>query len=226
MGCLKKNKLFIIENWKHRNLTSQIVTSTAELLMQLFMQRIAQQGWTFAAARASKSLYRDASAAARQFGFLLEQLCALFSSGVWCHSTAVFVFRTPGSGNRIKKNEKKTKQMQNLCIWGLLFLCILRAYGGTLVYSWLGYVIDLLPMKCNSFFYSSAFCQRLKMNRVSAYLQPKITHWLCCPRTSRSCTAAWAVPGRGALLLFLLNFLRFLWAPFSSLLRALDGVQV
>lgn len=103
MGCLKKNKLFIIENWKHRNLTSQIVTSTAELLMQLFMQRIAQQGWTFAAARASKSLHRDASAAARQFGFLLEQLCAMFSSGVWCHSTAVFVFRTPGSGNRIKK---------------------------------------------------------------------------------------------------------------------------
>lgn len=125
-----------------------------------------------------------------------------------------------------KKKKKKTKQMQNLCIWGLLFLCILRAYGGTLVYSCLGYVIDLLPMKCNSFFYSSGFCQWLKMNRVSAYLQPKITHWLCCPRTSRSCTAAWAVPGRGAFLLFLLNFLRFLWAPFSSLLRALDGVQV
>lgn len=119
-----------------------------------------------------------------------------------CHSTAVFLFRTPGRGNRIKKKWKKTKQMQNLCIWGLLFLWILRAYGGTLVYSCLGYVIDLLPMKCNSFSYSSGFCQRLKMNRVSAYLQPKITHWLCCPRTSRSCTAAWAVPGRGALLLF------------------------
>lgn len=42
--------------------------------------------------------------------------------------------------------------MQNLCIWGFLFLCILR-YTGTLVYSCLGYVIDLLSKECNSFFY-------------------------------------------------------------------------
>lgn len=109
MGCLKKNKLFIIENWKHRNLTSQIVTSTAELLMQLFMQRTAQQGWTFAAAHASESLHRDASAAARQFGFLLEQLCALFSSGVWMSQYCCLSVQNPRAWEQDKKKMKKNK---------------------------------------------------------------------------------------------------------------------
>lgn len=77
--------------------------------MQLFMQRIAQQGWTFAAAHASKSLHRDASAAARQFGFLLEQLCALFSSGVWMSQYCCLSVQNPRAWEQDKKKMKKNK---------------------------------------------------------------------------------------------------------------------
>lgn len=86
--------------------------------MQLFMQRTAQQGWTFAAARASKSLHRDASAAARQFGFLLEQLCALFSSGVWMSQYCCLSAQNPREWEQDKKKNEKKQSKCKISVFG------------------------------------------------------------------------------------------------------------
>lgn len=81
--------------------------------MQLFMQRTAQQRWTFAAARASKTCTEMPVLQPGSLGSCLNS-CCMPCAPLWsvddCHSTAVFAFRTPGSEKRIKKLKKqKTK---------------------------------------------------------------------------------------------------------------------
>lgn len=88
-------KLILIRIWRHKSL---LVTFTAELFMQLFMQRIAHQGWVFAAAFAPKTPHLDSSPGTRHLGFLSEQRallriakCLVLLSGgrVGCHNSSI-----------------------------------------------------------------------------------------------------------------------------------------
>ena len=172
---LKKNiKLVLIRNWRHKSLQRQIVPATAELFMQLFMQRIALPGWAICWCFCSKDPAPRCQCWNQGFWVpawtawvVMIAECLVPPSGEWmgCHNTSVSLAAPWGMGNGIKT---KLKQMQNLwpickcCFWGYLFLCILRARWGMPVYCCLGYLIPLLSMKCNSFFFLKGFANDLR----------------------------------------------------------------
>ena len=145
----KKIKLILIRNWRHKSLQSQIVTATAELFVQPFMQKIALQGWAVCCCFCSKDpaprfqwWNQGVWAPACTAWVVMIAKCLFLPSGEWVgyHNTSVSRAALWGMGNGIKT---KPKQMQNLwpickcCFWGCAFLCILRAC--------LGYADLLLP---------------------------------------------------------------------------------
>lgn len=141
--------------------------------MQLFMQRIALQGWAICCCFCS----RDPAPRFQCWnqGFWVPawtawvvMIAKCLVSPLWrvdgLSQYVCLTCRAWGHGNGIKT---KPKQMQNLwpickcCFWGYLFLCILRARWGMPVYCCLGYLTASLSMKWNSFFYLKGFANDL-----------------------------------------------------------------